>query len=112
MRNVSERRKPVTFDAARGIGIGVAFFLALYSGIFPVSAGKARAQIQSTPLTTWSVTIVLPPKLMAGHPATLAVLGVDGKLASGVKVDLGNEQSVTTDRTGRATFTVPASGDY
>jgi hypothetical protein len=55
---------------------------------------------------------VLPPRLMAGHPATLAVLGADGKLASGVTVDLGNGQTVTTDRTGRALFNVPALGDY
>jgi len=49
---------------------------------------------------------------MAGHPATLAVLGVDGKLAPDVTVDLGNGQSVTTDRTGRALFTAPPTGDY
>lgn len=49
---------------------------------------------------------------MAGHPATLAVLGVDGKLAGGVKVDLSEGQTVTTDRTGRAVFSVPPTGDY
>jgi hypothetical protein len=49
---------------------------------------------------------------MAGHSATLAVLGVDGKLAAGVTVTLGDGQTLTTDRTGRAVFTVPASGDY
>lgn len=65
-----------------------------------------------TPLATASATIVLPPRLMAGHPATLAVLGADGKLAAGVKVDLGNGQTVTTDRTGRALFNAPATGDY
>jgi hypothetical protein len=78
-------------------------------------AGRApalRAQAQSNPYTTWSVTIVLPPMLMAGHPATLAVLGVDGKLAPGVTVILGDGQTLTTDRTGRAVFTVPATGDY
>lgn len=58
------------------------------------------------------MTIVLPPKLMAAHPATLAVLGVDGKLAPGVRVELSDGQSVTTDRTGRAIFNVPASGEY
>lgn len=61
---------------------------------------------------TWMVTIVLPPELMAGHPATLGVLGVDGRLAAGVKVDLSNGLSVTTDRTGRALFTAPTSGEY
>jgi hypothetical protein len=49
---------------------------------------------------------------MAGHPATLAVLGVDGKLAAGVTVTLGDGQTLKTDRAGRALFTVPASGDY
>jgi hypothetical protein len=58
------------------------------------------------------VSIVLPPKLMAGHPATLAVLGVDGKLASGVKVTLSDGQTLVTDRTGRAIFNVPATGEY
>ena len=71
-----------------------------------------QAQAQPNPYTTWTVTIVLPPKLMAGHPATLAVFGVDRKLAAGVTVTLGDGQMVTTDRTGRALFTVPASGDY
>jgi hypothetical protein len=69
-----------------------------------------RAQAQSNPLTTWTVSIVLPPRLVAGRPATLAVLGVDGKLASGITVELGNGQRVTTDRMGRAYFTAPASG--
>jgi hypothetical protein len=49
---------------------------------------------------------------MASHPATLAVLGVDGKLAAGAMVTLGDGQTLTTDRTGRAVFTVPASGDF
>jgi hypothetical protein len=70
-----------------------------------------RAQAPSTPLTTWSVTVVLPPRIVAGRPATLAALGVDGRLASGVKVEVG-EQQVTTDGTGRALFTAPASAGY
>jgi hypothetical protein len=66
---------------------------------------------QSLQLTTWAVTIVLPPKVVAGHPATLAVLGVDGRLAPGVAVQLGNNQRVRTDETGRALFVAPSSGD-
>jgi hypothetical protein len=53
---------------------------------------------------------VLPPKLVAGRRATLAVLGVDGRLASGVTINLSDGQHVTTDRTGRASFVVPAAG--
>jgi hypothetical protein len=67
---------------------------------------------QSAPSTTWAVTIVLPPKLVAGSPATLAVLGVDGRLAEGVIVDLGyhsgSDVRVKTDKTGRAAFLVSA----
>jgi hypothetical protein len=69
------------------------------------------SRAQSTPNATWSVTIVLPPKVVAGRPATLAVFGADGKLASGVTVEVAKDQRVTTDTTGRATFTAPSDGD-
>ncbi len=49
---------------------------------------------------------MLPPKLVAGQPATLAVLGTDGRLAEGITVDLGEDQRVKTDASGRVTFTV------
>jgi len=78
--------------------------------ITPTLAGDARGQASSTSITTWSVTVVLPPKVVAGQPVTLAVLGVDGRLASGVRVNLGRDQWITTDRTGRALFTAPQSG--
>jgi hypothetical protein len=70
-------------------------------------ASAPRAAAQSAPSTTWTVTIVLPPKLVAGQPATLAILGVDGRLAEGITVDLGEDMRVKTDASGRATFTVP-----
>ena len=44
---------------------------------------ETQTQSQANPSTTWTVNIVLPPRVMAGHPATLAVFGVDGKLAAG-----------------------------
>jgi hypothetical protein len=65
------------------------------------------AQAQSTAATTWTVSIVLPPRLVAGQPATLAVLGVDGRLADGITVDVGKGQRVKTDKSGRAFFTAP-----
>ena len=46
-----------------------------------------------------AVTIVLPPKVVAGRPATLAVLGADGRLTPNVAVDMGANLRVTTDRT-------------
>jgi hypothetical protein len=70
------------------------------------------ARPQSSPSTTWAVTIVLPPKLVADRPATLAVLGVDGRLAEGVMVDLGSHSGidvrVKTDKAGRAVFLAPS----
>jgi hypothetical protein len=83
---------------------------AVFAGsLSPTHASAAQSE---NALQNSGVTIVLPPKVMAGHPATLAVLGVDGKLVSGVNVDVGNGQIVTTDRTGRAVFDVPARADY
>jgi hypothetical protein len=92
------------------IVVNAIFGLTLSCGV--LFAETLASQMQQNISNTWMVTIVLPPKLMAGHPATLGVLGVDGRLAAGVTVDLGNGLSVTTDRTGRALFTAPASGDY
>jgi hypothetical protein len=85
-------------------------FLSTSFVILPLLARAARMQVQSSPSTTWAVTIVLPSRIVAGAPATLAVLGVDGRLASDVTVEVGNDR-VTTDGTGRAFFTAPSSGN-
>jgi hypothetical protein len=96
--------------------IGSLLLAACLSAGFLAAAGLTtrsalHAQAPSTPLTTWNVTIVLPPRIVAGQPVTLAALGVDGKLASGVKVDVGDQQ-LTTDSTGRVIFSAPASAGY
>src|SRR5277367_3536546 len=116
MRIAPERRTAALCKRHRHL-FGVACIAAIVSmsmwcGIAVARASAPRAQDQSNSYTTWTVKIVLPPRLMAGHPATLAVLGVDGKLAPGAMVTLGDGQTLTTDRTGRAVFTVPATGDY
>ena len=60
-------------------------------------------------------TIVLPHELVAGAPASVAVLDAQGRLAPGVPLQftlgLRSEviQRLTTDRTGRAVFTAPAT---
>jgi hypothetical protein len=69
---------------------------------------ECRADAQSKASTTWAVSIVLPPKLVAGKPATLAVLGVDGRLAEGITITIGDALRLKTDKTGRATFTAPS----
>jgi len=99
---------------ANGRNLCFAVSLAVLSCLAPVLLPSAlveaaRGQAPSTSSTTSAVTIVLPPRVVAGQPATLAVLGVDGRLASGANVNLGRE-SVTTDRTGRASFTAPEGG--
>jgi hypothetical protein len=83
-----------------------AFPACIASGSLLLICGSA-ARAQSTSATTWTVSIVLPPRLVAGQPATLAVLGVDGRLAQGITVDVGKGQRVKTDKTGRAFFTAP-----
>src|ERR1700735_2202558 len=92
------------------LSISLALTAALSLLALVVFLPPLRAQAQSSPITTWAVTIVLPPKVEAGRRATLAVLGVDGRLAGGVTVQLATGQLITTDTTGRPSFTVPESG--
>lgn len=54
--------------------------------------------------------IILPPKVVAGAPATLAVLDSQGRLLPNVAVELSGGQKVTTDVTGRALF--KATGEH
>src|SRR5579863_3536436 len=51
--------------------------------------------------------IVLPPKVLAGAPATLAVLDSQGRLLPDIAVELSGGQKVKTDVTGRAMFKAP-----
>jgi len=98
-----QRIAPVLLAVCLSAGFSAAAGLTAHSVLF--------AQAPSTPLTAWNVTIVLPPRIVAGRPATLAALGVDGRLASGVKVEVGDQQ-LTTDPTGRVMFSAPASAGY
>ena len=82
--------------------------LLLFS-IEPLLSKASDTKAESHGSTTWTVSIVLPSRIVAGMPATLAVLGVDGRLASGVTVEIGTDR-ITTDATGRAYFTAPSSG--
>ena len=52
--------------------------------------------------------IVLPPRLLAGQHATLAVLDIAGRLVPGAAVELNSGEHVKTDVTGRVAFTAPA----
>jgi hypothetical protein len=48
--------------------------------------------------------IILPPRVVAGAQATLAVLDSQGRLLPNIAVELSGGQEVTTDVTGRALF--------
>jgi hypothetical protein len=80
---------------------GKARFAALLLGLSvlmtPVEAGQQPA----------GTTIVLPQRLIVGQPATLAVLGSDGRLLPWATVEFAGGEQVATDETGRVTFTAP-----
>jgi hypothetical protein len=84
------------------IGFSTCLIIGIVSAPCPANAQRGSS-------ATWYVTIVLPPKVIAGHPATLAILGADGRLAPNVSVVIGDGQSLKTDATGRASFTAPAA---
>src|ERR1700688_3930526 len=51
--------------------------------------------------------IILPPKVVAGAEATLAVLDSQGRLLPNITVELSGGQNAVTDATGRAIFKAP-----
>src|ERR1700722_10082519 len=69
---------------------------------------SAAAQQPSKSQASLPRTIVLPQKLLAGDPATLAVLDGTGRMMSGTVVELSTGQKVTTDGAGRALFVAPS----
>lgn len=86
----------------------LARFLLLISILFVF--GFAEAAQQPTKLRAVAVPrqILLPPKVIAGAPAMLAVLDSRGRLMPKVGVELSDGQKVTTDVTGRALFNAPS----
>jgi hypothetical protein len=99
------RSQPVRFVPRLSLLVACFTSIALILGAVP------QVYSQDAVSKTWAVTIILPPKLIAGRPATLAVLGVDGRLAEGIIVDLGSHSGINvrvkTDKTGRAVFLAP-----
>lgn len=81
------------------------FLSALILSVFPVIVQTQQAPKARTPSNPW--LIILPPRIIAGANATLAVLDYQGRLLPDVVVDLSTGQKVVTDSTGRAIFPAP-----
>jgi len=96
---------------ARRLILSIGVSVSLMGGVSAFSRKAAPKNPRPTP----GRTTVLPHELVAGAPATLAVLDAQGRLASGVALQftlgLGSEviQRANTDRTGRAVFIAPAT---
>jgi hypothetical protein len=71
------------------------------------SAPFAAQQVPKARPTPAPRQLILPPKLVAGAQATLAVLDGLGRLLSNIEVEIPGGQKVTTDATGRARFVAP-----
>jgi hypothetical protein len=70
-------------------------------------AFAAAQQPPKSPAAPAPRLIILPPKVLAGAPATLAVLDSQGRLLPDIAVELSGGQKVKTDVTGRAMFKAP-----
>ena len=64
----------------------------------------AAQQAPKLPASPTARLIILPPRVVAGAQATLAVLDSQGRLLPNVTVELPGGQKVTSDKTGRALF--------
>jgi hypothetical protein len=78
--------------------------------LFLVASFAILAGAQEPPKAKGPVarTILLPPKMVAGEAATLAVVNSAGRMAPGAIVELSSGQKVTTDATGRVLFMAPS----
>lgn len=84
----------------RAPGCGLAFVLLVrVCSAFPAAQQSPKSLASPTPRL-----IILPPKVLAGAQATLAVLDSQGRLLPNIAVELTGGQKVTTDATGRAMF--------
>src|ERR1700693_2243617 len=79
---------------------GLAFAL-LVAVCAALAAAQQSPQSHASPAPR---LIILPPRVVAGAQATLAVLDSQGRLLPNIAVELSGGQVVTTDVTGRALF--------
>src|ERR1700694_800018 len=90
-----------SFHKIRGRFLAFALLMGLCAAL---AAAQQPPKPHASPLP-W--LIILPPKIVAGTAATLAVLDSQGRLLPRVAVELPDGQKVTTGATGRAMFKAP-----
>ncbi len=84
--------------------------MAAWIGVLAAFVAASPSAAQNLPKSSGKMpgaAIVLPQRLVAGQRATLAVLDAAGRLAEGAEVEFSGGERVTSDATGRATFTAP-----
>ena len=62
---------------------------------------------QGAPAPSAARILLLPRRIVSGERATLAVLGVNGRLTPGATIAFSNGDRLKTDATGRALFVAP-----
>ena len=76
--------------------------------LFVCSASVAAQQSPKLRLSPSPRLIILPPQVIAGAPAMLAVLDSRGRLLPKIELEISGGQKVITDVTGRALFNAPS----
>jgi hypothetical protein len=74
------------------------------SGRAPASSTAAPSE---APAPSAARILLLPRRIVSGERATLAVLGVNGRLTPGAAIIFSNGDHLKTDATGRALFVAP-----
>ena len=88
------------------------FFVAVIGASFslPLAAQQkrpARSAATRAPDATAARILLLPRRIVSGERATLAVLGVNGRLTPEATITFSNGDRLKTDATGRALFVAP-----
>ena len=71
------------------------------------AGSSPAAPAQAAPAPSAARILLLPRRIVSGERATLAVLGVNGRLTPGATITFSNGDHLKTDATGRALFVAP-----
>ena len=71
------------------------------------AASSPTSSAQTAPAPSAARILLLPRRIVSGERATLAALGVNGRLTPGATITFSNGDHLKTDATGRALFVAP-----